>query len=56
MELNLQLHAPLALNPRKENPGTKWKGGRMGSRAGLDAVEKRKLLPLLGIEHLLFSP
>jgi hypothetical protein len=56
MELSRQLHAPVALPPGKENPGTNLKGGRMGSRAGLDAVEKRKLLPLLGIETLLFSP
>jgi hypothetical protein len=39
----------------KENPGFTCIGSRAGPRAGLDAVEKRKPLPLLGIEPLLFS-
>jgi hypothetical protein len=30
--------------------GTNWIGGWMGPRAGLDAVKKRKFLPLPGIE------
>jgi hypothetical protein len=32
---------PGRFNPRKRAPGTHWKGGWMGPRAGLDAVSKR---------------
>jgi hypothetical protein len=35
-----QLHAPAALLPRKEPPGTHWMGGWVGPRASLDDVEK----------------
>jgi hypothetical protein len=31
--------------------GTHWIGGWVGLRAGLDAVEKREILRLPGIEH-----
>jgi hypothetical protein len=31
-------------------PGTHWIGGWVGTRAGLDDVEKRKLLTLPGLE------
>jgi hypothetical protein len=31
-------------------PGTLWIGGWVGPRAGLDDVEKRKILPLPGLE------
>jgi hypothetical protein len=31
-------------------PGTHWIGGWVGPRAGLDAVEKRRILPLPGTE------
>ena len=31
-------------NPSKEAPGTHRTGGRVGHRAGLDALEKRKFL------------
>jgi hypothetical protein len=37
-----QLHATAALLPRERAPVTHWIGGRMGPRAGLDAVVKRK--------------
>jgi hypothetical protein len=36
-------------------PCTHWIGGWVGPRAGLDAVEKRRVLPLRGIEPGLFS-
>jgi len=42
MEVSGQLHAPAALLPGKEPPGTHWIGGWLGLRAGLDAVVKRK--------------
>jgi len=34
---------PLPLYLRGKSPGTHWIGGYMGPRAGLDAVEKRKI-------------
>jgi hypothetical protein len=40
MEVNGQLHAPIALLPRKQPHCI---GGWMGPRAGLDAMEKRKI-------------
>jgi len=43
MEVSDQLHAPAALPPGKEPPGTHWIGGWVGPRAVLDAVEKRKI-------------
>jgi hypothetical protein len=48
-EVSGQLHAPTAL-PRVKGttgervPGTHWLGGWVGPRAGLDDVEKRKIL------------
>jgi hypothetical protein len=52
MELSGQLH-PLAAVIQKKIPGTCWIGGRVGLRAGLDAVGKTKetlSLPLSEIE------
>jgi hypothetical protein len=37
-----------ASRPGKFTPGTHWTGGWVGSRAGLDDVEKRNSLPYLG--------
>jgi hypothetical protein len=34
--------------PGEEAPGTHWIGGWVGPRAGLDALDKRKILPLPG--------
>jgi hypothetical protein len=34
----------------KRAPGTNWIGDWMGPRTGLDDVERRKILPLLGLE------
>jgi hypothetical protein len=36
--------------PRERAHGTHWIGGWVGPGAGLDAVEKRKMLPLPGTE------
>jgi hypothetical protein len=44
-----QFHHPTAL-PWERAPGTHWIGGWVGPRAGLDVVEKKKLLTLPGLE------
>jgi hypothetical protein len=44
-----QLHASAAL-PQGKAPGTHWIGGCVGLRAGLEDVEKRKFLPLPGLQ------
>jgi hypothetical protein len=38
------------LHPRETAPGIHWIGGWMGPRARLDAMEKRKIVPLPGIQ------
>jgi hypothetical protein len=38
------------LYPRGKSPGTRWIGGWMDPRAGLDDMEKRKILTLSGLE------
>jgi hypothetical protein len=45
-----QLHAPAALPPGKESPGTHCIGGWVELSAGLDDMEKRKFLTLTGLE------
>jgi hypothetical protein len=51
MEESGQLHAPAALPPGKEpSPGIHWVGGLVGPRAGLNTMEKRKILTLAGID------
>jgi hypothetical protein len=42
MEVSSQLHAPAALPPGEIATGTHLIGDRMGSRAGLNAVDKKK--------------
>jgi ribosome modulation factor len=42
MEVNGQPHAPAALFPRKE-PRSYWIGGWVGSREGMDIMERRKI-------------
>jgi hypothetical protein len=37
-----QFHAPVALSPGKDHPGTHWTRGSLGPRACLDVMEKRK--------------
>jgi hypothetical protein len=41
---------------KKRVPGTHWIGGLVNPRAGLDAVEERKILPLPGFDHRPSSP
>jgi hypothetical protein len=43
MEVSDELHASATLPPGKEPLGTHWIGDRVGSRAVLDAVVKRKI-------------
>jgi hypothetical protein len=42
MQVSDQLHVPVALPPGRA-PGTHWIGDWVGLKAGLDAVEKRKI-------------
>jgi hypothetical protein len=41
---------PGRLTPGERAPGTQWIGGWVDPRAGLDNVEKRKFLTLMGLE------
>jgi hypothetical protein len=50
MEVSGQLHALPALTP-----GTHWIGGWVGPRIGLDATEKKKLVPV-GNRTLVVQP
>jgi hypothetical protein len=47
---------PDRFTPGEIAPSTDWIGGWVGSRAGLDAVEKRKTLPLPRIVSRPSSP
>jgi hypothetical protein len=48
MEVSSQLHASDAFPPGKEPPCTHWIDIRVGSRAGLDTVEKGEFLASAG--------
>jgi hypothetical protein len=58
--VDVQIHASLtsalaggewsASRPGRFTPGTHWIGGWVDPRTGLDVVEKRKFLTLLGLE------
>jgi hypothetical protein len=41
---------PGRFTPRERAPSNQWIGDWMGPRTGLDDVEKRKILPLQGLE------
>jgi hypothetical protein len=41
---------PGRFTPGKSAPGTHWIGGWVGPATGLDNVERRKILPLPGLE------
>jgi hypothetical protein len=56
MEVSSELHAPAALPPGERAPGTHWIGVLVGPKAGLDNVEKRKFLTLLGLEFRPLGP
>jgi hypothetical protein len=43
MDVSGQLRAAAALPPREVAPGSHWIGDKVGPRAGLDAVVKRKI-------------
>jgi hypothetical protein len=43
MEVSSQLHTPATLPQLKQSPHTHWTGGVVSSRAGMDAVDKRKI-------------
>jgi hypothetical protein len=45
-----ELRAPAPLPAGKRAPGSHWTGDWVGSRADLDDVERRKILPLTGLE------
>jgi hypothetical protein len=45
-----QFHALAALPPGERALGTYWIGGWVDPRAGLDDVQKRKILTLMGLE------
>jgi hypothetical protein len=48
--MSAQFHAPAALAAGEEPPGTQWIRGWVDRRVGLDNVERRKILPLPGLE------
>jgi hypothetical protein len=51
MGVSIQCHAPPALYLREKDPGTRWIGGWVGPRAGLDTEATGKILsPLPWIE------
>jgi hypothetical protein len=47
---------PNRFAPEEIAPGTHWIGGWVGHRRGLDAMEKKEILPLPGIESRTSSP
>jgi hypothetical protein len=49
-------HPDRALPPGERAPGTHWMGGWVGTRTGLDAEARRKILCLSGIEPWSSSP
>jgi hypothetical protein len=56
MEVSGQLHALAALPPTETALGTHWPGGWVCPRAGLDAVVKRIIPSLPGLEPLIIQP
>jgi hypothetical protein len=52
MEVSGQLHTPAALPLEK----SQWIGGWLSLKVSLDALEKRKIFPLPGIEPQPFVP
>jgi hypothetical protein len=44
-EVSGQRHAPAALYPPGKDPGTHWRGGWVGPRAGLYIEARGKILP-----------
>jgi hypothetical protein len=50
LEVSGQLHALAALSRKETAPGIHWIGGWVGPRAGLDDLEEKIFLTLLGLE------
>jgi hypothetical protein len=44
MMISYQIHGPIVLSLGEKGPGYHWIGSWVGSRASLDAVEKKKIL------------
>jgi hypothetical protein len=42
---------PNRFTPGEKAPDNNWVGGQEGPRTGLDDVERRKILPLLGLKR-----
>jgi hypothetical protein len=55
MGVSARLHAPVAL-PSGKNRGTHCTGRWVSLRAGLDVVDKRRILPPSGIEPRIVYP
>jgi hypothetical protein len=56
MEVSGQLHAQVALLPRRKPPATNFISGWVNPRAGLDVAELRKILSLPGKKKRFSSP
>jgi hypothetical protein len=53
MKASGQLHAPAVFTSGEDASGTHWIGGLVSPRAGLNALEKGKNVPLPGIEPII---
>jgi hypothetical protein len=51
LDRGCQLYVPTVLPPRKQVSITRWTGGWVDPRSGLEAMEKEQLLILSGIEQ-----
>jgi hypothetical protein len=47
---------PVCFTPGERGPGTHWIGGRVGPRAGLNDVEKKKFLSLPRLDPSVVQP
>jgi hypothetical protein len=56
MEASSEFHEPAALFLGEIAPGTHWTGDGKGHSAGVDAMEKRKIFHLPGVEPTESSP
>jgi hypothetical protein len=56
LDLGTRWRWVISLTPGEITPGTNWIGDWVGPTAGLDAVEKRKPLPLPGLKPQPSSP
>jgi hypothetical protein len=56
LDLGISVSRPGRFTPKVIAPGAQWIGGWVGPRAGLDVVEKTKILPLPEFELRPSSP